>query len=78
MPEGLGIALTVLKFLFDIAVQPSDGLEPEWFEGQGQYVISANISENEACRIAEKSAKIDAMRKLGGERLSSETFLACG
>ena len=77
MPETLSIALTVLKFLFDMAIQPSSGIEPEWFTGQGQYVISADVSENEACSKAEKRAKLDAVRKLGGERLSSETVLAC-
>ena len=77
MPDGLSIARTVLKFLFDMSVQPSSDIQPEWFSGYGQYRISAEVSENEACREAENRAKLNAMRKLGGEFLSSETLLAC-
>ena len=45
MPEFLGIGLTALKFLLDIALQPTLEADPEWMMGKGQYQLSPMVSE---------------------------------
>tara|TARA_R110002020_G_scaffold6291_5_gene26336 strand:+ start:237 stop:1004 length:768 start_codon:yes stop_codon:yes gene_type:complete len=68
-------ALSVLKFLFDLSV--ADLGAPQWVEGKGEYAITREISEREACARSEKQAKLNALRKAGGERISSDTLMSC-
>ena len=68
-------ALSVLKFLFDLSV--ADLGKPQWVEGKGEYAITREISEGEACARSEKQAKLNALRTAGGERISSDTLMFC-
>jgi len=68
-------ALSILKFLFDLSV--TDLGDPQWVEGKGEYAITREISEGEACARSESRAKLDALRKVGGERISSDTLMTC-
>ena len=77
MPEFLGIGLTALKFLLDIALQPTLEADPEWIMGKGQYQLSPMVSEVESCNRAEQRAKLSALQQLGGERITGETLLTC-
>ena len=77
MPEAVGLSLTFLKFFLDIALQPQLEADPEWMYGEGKYHLSATLSEVESCNRAEKRAKLSALQKLGGERLTGETILTC-
>ena len=77
MPETLGLGLTALKFFLDMALQPKLEADPEWMYGVGQYHISSTLSETESCARAEQKAKLSALQKLGGERLTGETVLTC-
>lgn len=77
MPELVGLGLTALKFFLDMALQPKLEADPEWIHGEGQYQISSTLSETESCNRAEKRAKLSALQKLGGERITGETLLTC-
>ena len=68
-------ALSILKFLFDLSV--ADVGEPRWVEGKGEVAITRELSEAEACARSENRAKLNALRKLGGERISSDTLMHC-
>ncbi len=49
----------------------------EWVEGKGEWIFGPDLSENEACELALQKARKDAIRKVTGERLSSEEQLIC-
>ncbi|MBL6935538.1 MAG: DUF4384 domain-containing protein [Alphaproteobacteria bacterium] len=49
----------------------------EWMQGEGEYNFSPALSENEACKRADRRAKEAAMRVVSGERLSSEDLQVC-
>jgi hypothetical protein len=77
MPEGIGLSLTVMKFLLDMALRPTLEAEPEWVAGTGQYQLSSTLAETESCKRAEQRAKFSALQKLGGERITGESLLTC-
>ena len=54
-----------------------DSASAEWVQGKGEWVFGPNISENEACELALRKARKEAIRKVTGERLSSEELLIC-
>ena len=68
-------ALSIIKFIFDMSV--ADLGKPQWVGGTGEYAISRKISEAEACARAETRAKLNALRTIGGERISSDTLMQC-
>ena len=77
VPEALGLSLTVIKFLLDMALQPKLEADPEWVNGIGQYQLSSTLAETESCKRADQRAKFSALQKLGGERITGESLLTC-
>ena len=39
---------------------------------EGSYMYTGNISENEACSLAKERAKLKALEKVTGQKISSE------
>ena len=48
-----------------------------WTTGEGDQYFGPETSEAAACRAAEESARLDALRKLHGELLSIDQQLSC-
>ena len=44
---------------------------------EGNYMYAGNISENEACSLAKEKAKLKALEKVSGQRISSEEIEMC-
>ena len=44
---------------------------------EGSYVYTGNISENEACSLAKEKAKLKALEKVSGQRISTEETEMC-
>ena len=44
---------------------------------EGNYIYTGNISENEACSHAKERAKLKALEKVSGQRISSEEIEMC-
>lgn len=69
-------AATVLAFLTPfLALCPASA---EWMSAQGSRLFGPEMSEQEACRLAERRAKDNALKQVAGERLSSEDLMVCG
>lgn len=49
----------------------------DWIAAKGERMFPPEQPEAEACRLAEDKAKEDAVRKVTGERLSSEELMRC-
>ena len=43
----------------------------------GSYIYTGNISENEACSLAKDKAKLKALEKVSGQRISTEEIEMC-
>lgn len=52
-------------------------VQAEWIKAVGQYSFGPEISEELACRRAERRAKDNALKQRQGERLSSDDLLIC-
>lgn len=46
-------------------------------EGNGVYYFGPETSESKACQAALEAAKLDALRKVGGERFSQDETMMC-
>ena len=44
---------------------------------EGSYIYTGNISENEACSLAKEKAKLKALEKVSGQRISTEEIEMC-
>ena len=44
---------------------------------EGNYIYTGNISENEACSLAKERAKLKALEKVSGQRISTEEIEMC-
>ena len=44
---------------------------------EGSYIYGGNISENEACSLAKERAKLKALEKVIGQKISSEEMENC-
>ena len=44
---------------------------------EGSYIYTGNISENEACSLAKEKAKLKALEKVSGQRISTEETEMC-
>ena len=49
----------------------------EWVRASGSYQFPSNVTEAEACQQADSRARMDAVRQLTGEALSSQEALRC-
>jgi hypothetical protein len=49
----------------------------DWVAARGERMFPPEQPEAEACRLAEDKAKEDAVRRVTGERLSSEELMRC-
>lgn len=49
----------------------------DWVATAGERLFGPELSEKEACRIAERKAKDQALKTVTGERLSSEDLMVC-
>lgn len=49
----------------------------DWVPARAERLFPPEQSEAEACRLAEDKAKEDAVRRITGERLSSEELMRC-
>lgn len=67
-------ALLLFFFVLLAAIQPA---RAEWTRGHGERLFGPEMSEEEACSMAEKKAREDALKKVTGEKLSSEDLMVC-
>jgi len=44
---------------------------------EGKYIYSGNMSENEGCTLAKQRAKLKALEKVSGQRISSDEIEMC-
>lgn len=51
--------------------------QASWVSTQGERLFGPELSETEACRIAERKAKDQGLKQVTGERLSSEDLMVC-
>ena len=61
----------IIFFLFNFAASAEVAIT------EGSYVYSGNISENEACSLAKERAKLKALEKVIGQKISSEEMENC-
>jgi len=63
----------VLKCVMSIEAR----VKGKWYPSQGEYMISPNMSQENACELAENRAKVKVMREIIPETLKSEKNLKC-
>ena len=44
---------------------------------EGTYLYCGNMSENEACSLSKQRAKLKALEKVSGQRISSDEIEMC-
>ena len=49
----------------------------EWVETEGSYMYAGDISRNEGCKLAKEKAKLKALEKVLGQKISSEETEIC-
>lgn len=65
--------LIAAAFVF-LCISP---VHAEWVATQGERLFGPELSETEACQIAERKAKDSALKNVTGEHLSSEDLMVC-
>ena len=63
----------VLKCVMSIEAR----VKGKWYPSQGEYMFSPNMSQENACELAENRAKVKVMREIIPETLKSEKNLKC-
>ena len=63
----------VLKCVMSIEARVKD----KWYPSQGEYMFSPNMSQENACELAENRAKVKVMREVIPETVKSEKNLKC-
>lgn len=48
-----------------------------WMKGAGERLFGPEMAEEEACTIAERKAREDALKKITGEKVASEDLMVC-
>ena len=66
----------VLPIVIAAALFVSDA-RGDWVRGKGEYLISRDISENDACNFAEQRARKDAIQQATGELVAADDFMIC-
>jgi len=56
---------------------PPIGVHAEWKQGSAERLFGPEMSEEQACGIAERKARENALKKVTGEKLTSEDLLVC-
>ncbi len=67
---------SVLPIVIAAALFVSDA-QGDWVRGKGEYLISRDISENDACNFAEQRARKDAIQQATGELVAADDFMIC-
>ena len=52
-------------------------IKGEWYSSRGKYIFGSDMSEDEACSLAENRAKVKVMREKLPEKLTSKRNLSC-
>ena len=65
------LLLVVATLLLSVSVHG------EWVQGKAEYRFGPDLTENEACKRSKRRAQEDAMRKVSGERISSDDTQVC-
>jgi len=63
----------VLKCVMSIEAR----VKGKWYPSQGEYMFSPDMSQENACELAENRAKVKVMREIIPETLKSEKNLKC-
>ena len=52
-------------------------MDNKWYDTNGMFTFGPDMSENEACKNAEKRAKEKIIRKVSPEKLTAQTDMVC-
>ena len=58
-------------------VEIESRIDGEWYPSSAQYIFGPDMSEDNACGLAENRAKVKVMREIIPETLTSERNLQC-